>query len=125
MVDDLFPHDQLTIPRYNEEVCDLGNIGAICSLDLGTYRNFFGVLTANTTIVITNPPPPGRMVPITLELSQDGTGSRTVTFPSAWKWPSGTTPTVTSTAAAVDVYTGYTRNSGVTYRMVQAAKDVK
>ncbi len=41
----------------------------------------------------------------TLVLRQDGTGGRTVTWPSGLKWASGTAPTLTSTASAVDVFT--------------------
>ena len=35
---------------------------------------------------------------------QDGTGSRTVTWPSSVKWPGGTAPTITSTASKLDKY---------------------
>lgn len=40
----------------------------------------------------------------TLLLKQDGTGSRTVTWPAAVKWPGGTAPTITSTASKLDKY---------------------
>jgi hypothetical protein len=40
-----------------------------------------------------------------LRIIQDGTGSRTVTFNSVFKWPGGTAPTLTTTAAAVDIIT--------------------
>ena len=40
----------------------------------------------------------------TLLLKQDGTGSRTVTWPAAVKWPGGTAPTITSTASKTDKY---------------------
>lgn len=39
----------------------------------------------------------------TLILRQDGTGSRTVTWPSEVKWASGVAPTLTTTASAVDI----------------------
>ena len=35
---------------------------------------------------------------------QDGTGSRTVTWPATVKWPGGTAPTITSTASKLDKY---------------------
>jgi hypothetical protein len=35
---------------------------------------------------------------------QDGTGSRTVTWPAAVKWPGGTAPTITSTASKADKF---------------------
>ena len=39
-----------------------------------------------------------------LVLKQDGTGSRTATWPAAVKWPAGTAPTITSTASKSDKY---------------------
>ncbi len=39
-----------------------------------------------------------------LELRQDATGSRTVTWPSNVKWPGGTAPTLTTTAAHTDLF---------------------
>lgn len=40
----------------------------------------------------------------TLLLKQDGTGSRTVTWPASVKWPGGTAPTITPTASKLDKY---------------------
>jgi hypothetical protein len=39
-----------------------------------------------------------------LLLKQDATGSRTVTWPAAVKWPGNTAPTITSTASRLDKY---------------------
>ena len=39
-----------------------------------------------------------------LLLKQDGTGSRTVTWPASVKWPNSTAPTVTGTASRLDKY---------------------
>jgi hypothetical protein len=39
-----------------------------------------------------------------LLLKQDGTGSRTVTWPAAVKWPGATAPTITATASRCDKY---------------------
>lgn len=39
----------------------------------------------------------------TLLLKQDGTGSRTITWPSSVRWAGGTAPTITATAAKTDV----------------------
>ena len=40
---------------------------------------------------------------LTLKLIQDGTGSRTVTWPSSVKWAGGTAPTLSTAAGAVDI----------------------
>jgi hypothetical protein len=36
---------------------------------------------------------------------QDATGSRTVSFPAAWKWAGGISPTLTTTANKLDIVT--------------------
>lgn len=40
----------------------------------------------------------------TVVLVQDGTGSRTVTWPASVKWPGGTAPTLTTAASKRDVF---------------------
>ncbi len=40
---------------------------------------------------------------VQLILVQDGVGSRTVTWPATVKWPSGTAPTLSTTAGAIDI----------------------
>lgn len=61
-------------------------------------------LTANTTFTFTAPPGPCNLV---LMLIQDATGSRTVTWPAAVKWPGGTAPTLSTAANAEDIVTFY------------------
>lgn len=43
----------------------------------------------------------------TIMLTQDGTGSRTVTWPGGVKWPGSVTPTLTTTAGRTDIVTFY------------------
>lgn len=56
-------------------------------------------LTANCTLTF---PAAGAGKSFSLELVQDGTGSRTVTWPAAVLWPGGTDPTLSSAAGSVD-----------------------
>jgi len=49
-----------------------------------------------------------------LTVIQDGTGSRTLTWAAAFKWPSGSAPTLTATANRKDVFEFFCR-SGVLY----------
>lgn len=65
--------------------------------------NNFQIVTldANTTFTFVDPPGVGSF---TLHVKQDGTGSRTVTWPAAVKWPNNQTPpTLTTTANHRDV----------------------
>lgn len=48
---------------------------------------------------------------------QDGTGSRTVTWPASVKWPAGTAPTITSTASKMDKFV-FTANGSYWYGSV-------
>lgn len=56
-------------------------------------------------------------------VTQDGTGSRTLAYGSNWKFPGGTAPTLTTTAAAVDVLAYYVESaSRITARLVADVK---
>lgn len=61
---------------------------------------------------------------LTLVLRQDATGSRAVTWPAGVKWASGTAPTMTSTANAVDVYSFLCVN-GVSWMGFVSGQDVR
>lgn len=56
-------------------------------------------LTANCALTF---PAPAAGKSISLALAQDGTGSRTVTWPATVKWPGGTAPTLTTTPNKTD-----------------------
>ena len=62
----------------------------------------FTLSGGNATFTFSNPPPAGSLV--TVVLVQDGTGSRTVTWPATVKWAGGTAPTLTTTASKRDVF---------------------
>lgn len=56
----------------------------------------------NATLTFSNAPKAGTLVIITI--IQDGTGSRTITWPASVKWSGGTAPTLTTTASKRDVF---------------------
>lgn len=56
----------------------------------------------NATLTFSNAPKAGTLVIVTI--IQDGTGSRTITWPASVKWPGGTAPTLTTTASKRDVF---------------------
>lgn len=66
--------------------------GAAAQVTLGGNRT----MAAPTNIIN------GRVYHLTV--IQDGTGSRTLTWNSVFKWPAATPPTLTTTAGAVDVF---------------------
>lgn len=96
-----------------ETVQALGNTGAAKTITTtGTFVT--GTLTANCTLTFPTPTD-GQAYSFTLELTQDGTGGRTVTWPSSVKWASGSVPTLTSTAGRTDVFAFESRDGGVTW----------
>lgn len=65
-----------------------------------------------TSLLFTNIPASGKLITLTLFISQ--TGSFTITWPAAIKWPGGTAPTL-SASGKVDVITLCTHNAGTTW----------
>ncbi len=61
-------------------------------------------LTGNCTYTFSNP---ATGATYRLEVLQDGTGSRTVTWPATVKWDNGTTPTLTTTLNKKDIFDFY------------------
>jgi len=61
------------------------------------------VLTGNITMNAPTNALSGQV--LNLIIKQDGTGNRTVTWNSAYKFPGGTDPTITAAAGSVDVVT--------------------
>jgi hypothetical protein len=71
-------------------------------------------LTANCTLTFSGSVS-GRASSFTLILRQDATGSRTIAWPAAVKWPAGTAPTISTVASRVDVFTFLTVDNGTTW----------
>jgi hypothetical protein len=101
---------------YAEAVNAIGNSTGTLTVDYSSGNVATATLTGNiTTFSITNPPATGRAGSLTLILTQDGTGSRTVTWGSSVKWSAGTAPTL-SGANKVDIINLVTTDAGTTWR---------
>ena len=85
---------------YTEEVAT-ANTSTAYTIDLANGSVQILTLTGNCTFTF---PTATAGKSFILLLKQDGTGSRTVTWPAAVKWPGGTAPTITSTASKADKY---------------------
>ena len=85
---------------YTEEVAT-ANTGTAYTIDLANGSVQILTLTGNCTFTFPAATAGRSFIMI---LKQDGTGSRTVTWPAAVKWPAGTAPTITSTASKADKY---------------------
>ena len=85
---------------YTEETVT-ANTSTAYTVDLANGSVQILTLTGNCTFTF---PTATAGKGFTLLLKQDGTGSRTVTWPSSVKWPASTAPTITSTASKGDKF---------------------
>lgn len=89
----------VTVTNYTETLYTANTSTAITvSLTNGTVQQL--TLTANATITM---PTATAGKSFVIMLKQDATGSRTVTW-STVVWPSGTAPTITTTASKQDIF---------------------
>ncbi len=79
------------------------------AVDLSLGNNFTLTLAGNRTLGAPSNVTAGQSGVIVV--TQDGTGSRTLAYNSAYKFAGGTAPTLTTTASAVDVLAYYVESS--------------
>ena len=84
--------------------------GSTTNFDLGQSNNYQVTLAGNPTLTLSNVAAGQRF---TLNLIQDGTGSRTVTWFSGITWAGGSAPTLQTSAGAIDTISFWCVSSGV------------
>lgn len=90
----------LTSGTISHAVVDNGNTSTADTIDFSAGNIQKSTLTDNVTYTFTNPTTGTQYE---LWLIQDGTGSRTATWPGTVKWAGGAAPTLTTTAAKIDI----------------------
>lgn len=109
--------DNARLRSYTETFVSKGSVatGLSATLDFSVANNFaMTIATASLTLSFSNWPAAGIKGTISLEATQDATGSRTLLFPAAVKWAAGVTPPIASSAGAVSSYAFTTRDGGTT-----------
>lgn len=102
------------------------NSSTAYTVDLTTANVFDITMTGNCTFTFSNPPASGTGGSFTLILTQDGTGSRTATWPASVKWAGGTAPTLTTTlTTGMDVLSFVTVDAGTTWLGFAAGLDMQ
>ena len=112
------------IKDYGETLTTTASSGSTETLDLTNGNVFDVTLSENCTFTFSNPPSSGTAGSFTLILRQDGTGSRTATWPASVDWPAATAPTLSSGASDVDVFTFLTVDGGTTWLGFTAGLDL-
>lgn len=77
----------VTTPTYAVSMASNPNLSA------------FLTLSANTALTVSNVPASGQLVTVTLFLTQDSVGNRTITWPSTFRWVGTASPTTGPTLA--------------------------
>jgi hypothetical protein len=94
---------------------------ATIAVDLALGNNYSVTLAGNRTLGAPTNMVAGQSGIIVI--TQDATGSRTLAYNTTWKFAGGTVPTLTTTAAAVDVLAYYVESA--TRVTCSLMKDVK
>lgn len=98
-----------------ETTNSLGNISGAVAVDYTNGHYQYGTVTGNiTSLTISNWPASGKTGWLTLELTQDGTGGRTIALTSAYKTIAGGGVTLSTAASARDLLRFETRDGGTT-----------
>jgi hypothetical protein len=116
------------IKDYGESVNAIGTPSATQDIDLmlgNVVTATLGVGSGGTTtFTFSDPSPTGKACSFTLILTQDGSGSRAVTWPGSVQWASSTAPTLSSGAADVDIFAFLTVDGGTTWFGFTAGLDM-
>ena len=104
---------ELVVQSYNETYQSVSSSSNTTTINCETGNVFASTLSENTTFTFTNPPANNTAYGFSLKIVQDASASGyTVTWPTTIDWPSGNTPTLTSTANAIDQFVFYTHDGG-------------
>ena len=118
--------DGAMLKDYSEKGYNVGTTGAITrDFSLTNGNTHWTTLTGNATFTFSYPVASGDVSTLTLIVTQDGTGSRTIAWPGAVDWAGGTAPTISTAANAVDIFTFITHDAGTTWYGFAAGLDMK
>lgn len=90
--------------------------GATITPDFSASNDFTVTLGGNRTLA--NPTNQVAGQSGFIEINQDGTGSRTLSFGTDWEFEGGATPTLTTTASATDLLVYWVKADGTIYARV-------
>lgn len=107
-----------------ETVSTVAATGSTETLDLANGNVHDITLDANCTLTLTGSTA-SKACSMTIIVRQDGTGSRTLTWPASVKWPGSTAPTLSTGASKVDVITLVTVDNGTTWLGFTAGLDLR
>jgi len=102
------------IKNFREEITTVTISAGTATFDLSLSNTFKCSLTANITTFTVSNWTASKTATVSIRLTQDATGSRTVALPAGWRWAGGTAPTITGTANKADILILYSDDGGTT-----------
>lgn len=121
-----FADKVLSRPIFKDEATKVeakGNVSGAVTIDVTAGNIQTMTLTGNvTSLTLSSPSPTGNFCYLSLLITQDGTGGRTVTFPASCKGTSGSTFSISGTTASTmtEVFM-YTLDAGTLWRCKQGS----
>jgi len=113
----------VTHKDYAETCAENATVTGTVGIDLNNGNVHSVTLTGNATLTFDNPVATGDSSSFTLIVKQDGTGSRTITWPGSVAWAAATAPTLTTTANKFDVLAFTTVDGGTRWFGFVAGQD--
>lgn len=81
----------------------------------GRVRNFTVSMTANATLAVSNLATAGRVTEFEVRITQDATGSRTLTLPASFKALGGSDTAISAAPNSVTILSAKTMDAGATW----------
>lgn len=98
--------------------------GVTITIDFAAVANALTVtLGGNRSFAVANLPAAGRRFPFVIEIKQDGTGGRTASWSSAFNFPDGAAPDLSTAPGARDLLAAYADSTGVHAGALQRGVD--
>ena len=114
-----------TIKDYSETGNAIGDTVASQTIDITSGNVITATLAvATTTFTFSNPSASGSCCSFTLILTQDGSGSRAVTWPGSVQWAASTAPTLSTGGGDVDIFAFITVDAGTNWFGFTAGLDM-
>ena len=107
--------DTIKATKYEDTFTSVSHSTNTFTIDCSTGNMFSCTLEGASTIAFSNVPTTGTGYVCSIKLVQDATGSRGVTWPTGTVWASATAPTLSTTAAAEDMFVLITHDGGTTW----------
>ena len=93
----------------------LGDVTGSVDFDVSTYLHYTGNMTGNITLSFSNLPVTNRFLSVSLFITQDSSGGKTITFPPEVIWDGGINPSPPTDADMQYLYNFLSFDKGVTW----------